>query len=75
MARLLAGAHFRARVCISPESPKLETTRSLARKRGKRKENGEIEKLVGGGGGGRGRGTTAMPSVVYIKVVNKYNRL
>ena len=74
MARLLAGAHFRARVCISPESPKLETTRSLARKRGKKKENGEIEKLVGGGGG-RGRGKTAMPSVVYIKVVNKYNRL
>ena len=26
---LLAGAHFRARACISPESPKLETTRSL----------------------------------------------
>ena len=29
MALLLAGAHFRARACISPESPKLETTRSL----------------------------------------------
>ena len=29
VARLLAGAHFRARVCISPELRKLETTRSL----------------------------------------------
>ena len=29
MARLLTGAHFRARACILPESPKLETTRSL----------------------------------------------
>ena len=28
VARLLAGTHFRARACISPESPKLETTRS-----------------------------------------------
>ena len=27
--RLLVGAHFRARACISPESPKLETTRCL----------------------------------------------
>ena len=30
LARLLAGAHFLARACISPESPKLETTRSLS---------------------------------------------
>ena len=29
MACLLARAHFRARACISPESPKFETTRSL----------------------------------------------
>ena len=29
VARLLAGVHFRARACILPESPKLETTRSL----------------------------------------------
>ena len=27
--RLLAGAHFRARACMSAESPKLETTCSL----------------------------------------------
>ena len=29
VARLLAGVHFRARACISPESRKLETTRRL----------------------------------------------
>ena len=29
VARLLAGAHFRARAYISPASPKLETARSL----------------------------------------------
>ena len=33
VARLLAGAHFRARACISPESPNLENTRSLVPKR------------------------------------------
>ena len=31
VARLLAGAHLRARTCISPVSPKLETTRSLGK--------------------------------------------
>ena len=32
VAHLLAGSHFRARACISRESPKLETTRSLQKK-------------------------------------------
>ena len=51
MARLLAGAQFRARacVCISPESPKLETTRSLHAG-----NSTAINVMPEGGGGGGG---------------------
>ena len=43
--RLLSGVHFRSRACISPESPKLDTTRSLALlQKGKKKM--EVEELL-----------------------------